>query len=232
MKLLILSILLSLASLVLYAQIPQGYTPLFTVGSFDGWTRIGTSIPDSVWQWEANTLKTNQGNISGAGWLQFNNKMTDFDFYCEWKCDYNGNSGFMFHIGDNAKEPYWDAIEIQICEDPSFSWWWNKNGYFIGDPRQISGSVYGFAGGDISAYAGRNKWNVLHVSSMGDRIKVVLNGIKMADISVNDYTEDIMLWGKPRLALSKRPRTGYIGLQSHRGGTTYFRNVAIKNIKK
>jgi hypothetical protein len=232
MKSLLYAIPLCLASLATFAQIPQGYTPLFNVGSFDGWTRIGTSQTDSIWQWEGNTLKTTQGNNGGAGWIQYNEKMTDFEFYCEWKCDYNGNSGFLMHIGDSSKEPYWDAIEIQICEDPSFSWWWNKDGYFIGDPRQISGSVYGFAGGDLNAYAGRNKWNTLQVSSIGNRIKVVLNGIKMVDISVDDYTEDVMLWGKPRLALSKRPRTGYIGLQSHRGGTSYFRNVAIKNMTK
>ena len=213
------------------AQIPEGFTPLFNNETFDGWTKIGTSSGDDIWQWQGNVLKTTQGDAGGAGWLQYNDKMTDFEFYCDWKCDYNVISGFLFHIGDDSKEPYWDATEIQICEDPSFSWWWAKGGYYIGDPRQISGSVYGFAGGDLSAYNGRNKWNTLRVSSTGDSIKVVLNNVEMVNINVNDYSDDIMLWGKNRLALSKRPRTGFIGLQSHRGGTTYFKNVAIKKIR-
>ncbi len=212
------------------SQIPEGFTPLFPKGNLEGWTRIGTSLPDSVWTWEGKILKTSQGNTGGAGWIQYNEKMTDFELYCEWKCDYNGNSGLFLHVGNSAKEPYWEAIEIQICEDPSFSWWWAKDGYYIGDPRQISGSVYGFAGGNLGAYNGRNKWNTMHVSYIKERIVVVLNDVEMVNISVNDYNEDIKLWNKTRPALSKRPRSGYIGLQSHKGGATYYRNVAIKKL--
>lgn len=230
MKSLVFTFLFCAYTLLSIAQIPQGFKPLFNEGSLDGWTRIGTSVTDSIWKWNGNVLQTSQGNSGGAGWIQYNKKMTDFEFYCEWKSDYNGNSGFLFHIADSAKEPYWEAIEIQICDDPSFSWWWNKDGYYIGDPRQIAGSVYGFAGGDLSVYKGRNQWNKMRVSCIGDKIKVVLNDVEMVNISVDDYTEDIMLWGKKRLALSKRPRTGYFGLQSHRGGLTSFRNVAIKEL--
>lgn len=232
MKTVTLTFLLALSTLLAYPQIPEGFTPLLTEGSLDGWTRIGTSAPDSVWQWKGNTLQTTQGDNGGSGWIQYNQKMTDFEFYCEWKCGYNGNSGFFIHVGDDAKAPYWEAIEIQLCDDPSFSWWWDKDGYYIGDPRQVSGSVYGFAGGDLSVYHGRNNWNTLLVRTIGDTIQVILNDVEMTKISIDDYNEDIMLWGQKRLALSKRPRTGYIGLQSHRGGTTWFRNVAIKNLDK
>lgn len=230
MKSLLFAILFCMGTVITCAQIPEGFTPLFSVGSLEGWTRIGTSLPDSIWQWEGDVLKTTQGNNGGAGWIQYKEKMTDFEFYCEWKCGYNGNSGLFLHVGDSAREPYWEATEIQICEDPSFSWWWPKDGYFIGDPRQISGSVYGFAGGDLSAYRGQNNWNTLWVSSIGDSIKVVLNDVEMVNININDYNKDVVIWNKSRLALSKRPRTGYIGLQSHKGGTTFFRNVAIKKL--
>jgi hypothetical protein len=230
MKSFALVLIFCLGAMAAHSQIPNGFIPLFSEGSFDGWSRIGTSIPDSVWKWEGNVLKTTQGDTGGSGWIQYNEKMTDFEFYCEWKCGYNGNSGFFMHVADNAKEPYWDAIEIQICDDPSFSWWHAKNGYYIGDPRQITGAVYGFAGGDLSVYRGQNNWNTMLVSSIGDSIKVVLNDVEMVNINVNDYTDDVILWNKTRIALSKRPRTGFIGLQSHRGGATYFRNVAIKKL--
>ncbi|MCG8699800.1 MAG: DUF1080 domain-containing protein, partial [Bacteroidales bacterium] len=216
----------------LNAQIPDGFTPLFNEKDLTGWKRIGTSIPANVWTWEDGMLKTTQGSKGGAGWIQFEEKKyTDFQFYCEWKCNYNGNSGFQFHISDSSKQPVWDAIEIQFCDNESFSWWWEKNGYFKNDPRQITGAVYGFAGSSENMYNGTNNWNTALVTSIGDTIKVELNGKEVVNINRNDYTDDIVMW-KPRIALSKRPKTGYIGLQSHKGGTTWYRHLAIKDLSK
>lgn len=226
----VITFLFIASTLIIKAQIPDGFTPLFNEKDLTGWTRIGTSIPDSVWQWIDGELQTTQGEKGGAGWIQYNKqKFTNFEFYCEWKCGYNGNSGFQFHIPENSEQPVWDAIEIQLCEDSTFSWWWEKNGYYKNDPRQISGSVYSFAGASKNVYNGMDQWNSVHVKSMGDNIIVIMNEEEVVNIDRKDYAEDVFLW-KQRPALSKRPTTGYIGLQSHKGGITWFRNVGIKDL--
>lgn len=216
---------------VAYSQIPEGFTPLFTTGEFTGWDKKGNSATPGVWSWDGDTLKTTQGSTGGTGWIQYNKKMyTDFMFYCEWKCNYNGNSGFQFCIAENSQQPVWDAIEVQICEDASFTWWWEDNGFYRGDPRQISGAIYPFVGSATPQYNGINEWNTILVTSIGDTIKVELNGVEVVSADRKDYTNDVILWKKTRLALNKRPRTGYIGLQSHKGGTTFYKNLAIKDL--
>ena len=83
----VITFLFIASTLIIKAQIPDGFTPLFNEKDLTGWTRIGTSIPDSVWQWIDGELQTTQGEIGGAGWIQYNKqKFTNFEFYCEWKC--------------------------------------------------------------------------------------------------------------------------------------------------
>ena len=226
----VLLLVLLVVSGTIYAQLPKDFTPLFNEKDLSGWTRKGTSIPDSVWQWQDGVLRTTQGNTGGTGWIQYDKKQyTDFEFYCEWKCGHNGNSGFQFDIAEDSEHPVWDAIEVQMCEDSTFSWWWEKNGYFKNDPRQISGGVYPFVGASKNVYKGMDKWNSTLVKSIGDKIIVIMNGKKVVNINRNDYTEKVFLW-KERMSLSERPKTGFIGLQSHKGGVTYFRNIGIKEL--
>jgi hypothetical protein len=221
---------------VFISGIPEGMTQIFNGVDLSGWTRKGNTL--ATWDIIDGMLRPRQpAGGGGAGWIQYNKQFTDFTMYCEWKATKDGdfqnqaaNNGIQFHLAENSTNPVWDAIEIQIADDDNYSLWYNKDGYTIGDTRELSGSVYGIVGINKKVYNGTNNWNSFLLTSIGDSIKLHYNNELVLNINRNNYANSFYMWGQTRTALASRPRAGYIALQSHRGADVYLRNVAIKDL--
>lgn len=218
------------------SKIPKGMTRIFNGVDLSGWTRKGntTASYDII----DGMLRPRQpAGGGGAGWIQYNQQLTDFSMYCEWKGTTKGdianqaaNNGMQFHLAENSTNPVWDAIEIQMADDDNYSLWNNKEGYVIGDTRELSGAIYGIVGISKKVYNGTNKWNSFLLTSIGDNIKLYYNTELVLDINRADYPNAFQMWGKTQIALADRPKSGYVALQSHRGADLYIRNVAIKDL--
>lgn len=218
------------------SKLPVGMNRIFNGVDLNGWTRKGNTA--ASYEIIEGMLRPRQpAGGSGAGWIQYNQKFTDFSMYCEWKGTKEGdfenqaaNNGLQFHLAENSTNPVWDAIEIQIADDDNYSLWNNKEGYAIGDTRELSGAVYGIVGISKKVYNGTNNWNSFLLTSIGDSIKLHYNTELVLNINRNDYPNSFKMWGKTQIALANRPRSGYVALQSHRGADVFIRNVAIKDL--
>jgi hypothetical protein len=217
-------------------KIPEGMTRIFNGEDLSGWTRKGNTV--ASYDIIEGMLRPRQpAGGSGAGWIQYNKKFTDFCMYCEWKGTKEGdfenqaaNNGIQFHLAETSTNPVWDAIEIQIADDDNYSLWNNKEGYAIGDTRELSGAIYGIVGISKKVYNGTNKWNSFLLTSIGDSIKLYYNAELVLNINRNDYPDSFKMWGKTQIALANRSRSGYVALQSHRGADVFIRNIAIKDL--
>ncbi len=211
-----------------YSQIPNGYIPMLNGTNLSGWTQKGNST--AVWDYQSGILKMNQSAGGQAGWLQFDKPLNHFSFYLEWKSDVGGNSGVHWGLSNSSITPVWDANEIQISDDPNYNLFWGKDGFVIGDGRELSGSIYGILAAPTKLYAGTNNWNSFLLTVVGDSIELKYNGTTAYKIDRNDYASDFLMWNAMRNALSKRPYQGRIGLQSHKSANVYFRNLAYKDL--
>ena len=67
----------------------------------------------------------------------------------------------------------------------------------------------------------------------GAHLTVALNGKKVQDLSVDEWTEAHYnpdgSWNKFRKALKDLPRKGHIGFQNH-GHDVWYRNVFLKSL--
>jgi hypothetical protein len=132
----------------------------------------------------------------------------DFELLIDWKLEKGGDSGIYLRgspqvqIWDTEWEPYFR----NGSEKGSGSLWNNKK-----NPRFP----------DVKADKPAGEWNTFHITMVGDKVTVKLNGQTV----VNDVTME-NLWEpeKPIYA------TGPIELQNH-GNTLYFRNIFIKELK-
>ncbi|WP_405150185.1 ThuA domain-containing protein [Sphaerisporangium sp. NBC_01403] len=178
-----------------------GYTNLYD-GSTTGWSQAG---PGGF---------TNAGatlsSFGGLGVLWYSAK--EFHAYSlklDWKLAGDDNSGVF--IGFPASADPWSAVnngyEIQIDATDT--------------PDHTTGSVYGFKSADLAARdAALNppgEWNTYELLVEGERVQVLLNGVK-----INDFTNT-----DPARSLQQ----GYIGIQNHGDGDdAAFRHIRIKEL--
>jgi len=172
----------------------------------DGWkhNKIGTFVV------EDGLLKT-QGGM-GILWYA-KRKFKDFKLLVEWKAkSRKANSGIWLRLGVAPKEGQHNYVnsgyEVQICDlhHPSKEYPRGHNN---------TGSIYGQQECTHVASKKPGEWNRYEITVIGQTYTVVLNGE-----TVNVFK-------------GNRALEGYIGLQNHDPGSVlWFRNIAIKEIKK
>jgi len=122
------------------------------------------------------------------------------------------NSGVYIRIPEKPMEPGMPvrrAHEIQIA-------------------GRHTGEIYALTRVEVSPSPAKpaEEWNTLEITMDGPRTIVYLNGVK-----VTDYTEGD---AEPRQENMKglRPEYGYIGLQNHDDDVLWFKEVALRRLKK
>lgn len=131
----------------------------------------------------------------------------DFELYVDWKLPPGGDSGLylrgcpQIQIWDPAHEPYW----VNGAENGSGGIWNNRHHSrfpIVKADRPIG------------------EWNTFHITMIGPRVTVELNGQTVVDDVVMEN-----FWAKDRPIEQRGP----IFLQDH-GNTLWFRNLFIREI--
>ncbi|SDT04936.1 ThuA domain-containing protein [Actinoplanes derwentensis] len=177
-----------------------GYTPLYD-GSTTGWQQAG---PGAFTNSDATLTST-----GGLGLLWYSGKaFTDYSLKLDWRMAGDDNSGVF--IGFPPSSDPWSAVnngyEIQIDATDAAD--------------RTTGAVYSFQGANAAARdAALNppgEWNTYELLVQGQRLQVLLNGVKINDFTNTDPVRDL---------------AGHVGLQNHGDGDDVsFRNVRIKEL--
>ncbi len=203
---------------------PEGFTPLFNGKNIDGWkglvgnpkTRAKMSKEKLAEEQEkADDIMKKHWSVED-GILVFDGKgkslctMKDyknFELLVDWKIKEGGDSGI--YLRGSPQVQIWDTKFPELfkhgAEKGSGSLWNNsKNPKF---PLVHADNPVG-------------EWNSFHITMIGERVTVKLNGKTVVD---NTVLENI--WEKEKPIYE----TGQIELQNH-GNTLYFRNIFIKEL--
>ena len=177
-----------------------GYTALYN-GSTAGWSQAG---PGSFANSDATLT-----SVGGLGMLWYSGKSyTNYSLKLDWRMAGDDNSGVF--IGFPPSSDPWSAVnngyEIQIDATDATD--------------RTTGAVYSFQGANAAARdAALNppgEWNTYELLVEGQRLQVILNGVKINDFTSTDPARNL---------------DGHIGLQNHGDGDDVsFRNIRIKEL--
>ena len=186
------------------------WTPLFSGKDLAGWTDAAAG--ETKWAVEDGTMTGQKG--SGDIWT----KARYGNFVLELEFKTTGNSGVFFRT-DNPKDNVQTGIEIQV-DNP-------------GGPHKHSvGAIYDLVPPTKNA-GKKDDWNKYTITANGPTITVELNGEKVAEMNLDQWTEAGKnpdgSGNKYKKALKDWKREGHIGFQDH-GHKVWYRNVRIKTL--
>jgi hypothetical protein len=155
------------------------------------------------------------------------NEYDDFILDLDFQNADGTNSGVIVHATEVVE---WipHSVEIQIADD--YSKEWSK-----ADPTWQCAAIFGHKAATNKSLKEPGEWNHYTITCKGKMITIVLNGTKVNECNMDDYTSSktnpdgtkIPSWlSTPMSAL---PLHGHVGLQGkHAGAPIYFKNVKIK----
>jgi hypothetical protein len=192
-----------------------------------------------------NLFGTNLSNAiyNPAIWKDSTGVLTAYKDECIWsKDEYDDfildldfqtadgtNSGVIVHATEIIE---WipHSVEIQIADD--YSKEWSK-----ADPTWQCAAIFGHKAATNKSLKPAGEWNHYTITCKGKMITIVLNGTKVNECNMDDYTSSktnpdgtkIPSWlSNPMSTLQLH---GHVGLQGkHAGAPIYFKNVKIKSL--
>ena len=189
----------------------EGWVVLFDGKDLSGWTDAGGKA--TKWVVKDGAMSGQKG--SGDVWTK--GRWGDFVLELEFRT--TGNSGVFFRT-DNPKNNVQTGIEIQV-ENPG------------GPDKHSVGAIYDLVAPAKNA-AKKGEWNKYVITAKGPQIVVELNGEKVNEMNLDQWTEAGRnpdgSGNKYRKALKDFRREGHIGFQDH-GHEVWYRNVRIKPLK-
>jgi hypothetical protein len=182
-------------------------------GGLDGWMSAGGGAPSAGWAAEDGAIvRKDKG-----GYIWTRQRFGDFVLELDYKTE--GNSGIFIRT-DDPKNCVQTGIEVAI-DRPS------------NDPHKHSpGALYDLVAPTKEA-SKANEFNHVVITAKGSQITVEINGEKVVDANLDEWTEGNKnpdgTKNKFSTALKDFKRDGHIGLQDH-GATVMFRNIKIKKL--
>jgi len=154
----------------------------------------------------------------GGGWLTSDKEYGDFELQLEYRIPAGGNSGVGLRYPAQG-DPAHVGMEIQILDDDAPEY----KGKL--DPAQYTGGIYYQVAPKARPAKAPGEWNRYVIRCKGPRVQIKLNGVEIQDANMDQVTQ-----GRGgHMALSQRPRRGFIGMQSH-GHQVDFRNIRIREL--
>ena len=199
----------------------QGFVPLFPGDSLKGWKVSDWSNVATPQKVEGTTWRIKNGVLYGLNkrtWIRSEKKYGDFILKLETKLTKGSNGGIGLRFPPEG-DPAYTAMEIQVVDDRI---------YYGGSarPEQCTGSIYDEIAPRKVATNPVGRWNSWHITAIGSKVTIVLNGEKIIDADLSKETKARQQTGPP---LSKRPLKGHIGFQNLNGNIT-LRNIMIKEL--
>jgi hypothetical protein len=142
---------------------------------------------------------------------------SNFELTAEFKTSEKCNSGIFFRT--NTNDPVQGGFEIQVASP----------GLYNG--KHVAGSLYDAKEPSEIAVKPDGEWNTMVLTCRGPNITVVLNGKKIQDLNINNWTTANKnpdgTKNKFNTALKDLPRMGQIGVQYH-GQPVWYRKLSLK----
>ena len=204
---------------------PEGYTALFNgkdltnwkgllKGPYDNPAKRATLSADELAKLQAEADENMRQNWAVKdGILVFSGKgrslatakdYGDFELYCDWKIEKNGDSGL--YLRGTPQVQIWDPA--QGGQNAVGSGGLFNNQKNPSKPSKMADKPQG-------------EWNTFWIKMVGEKVTVKLNGETVVDnVTLENY------WERDKPVYP----TGQIELQNH-GNTLYFRNIYIKELK-
>ena len=195
------------------------WKPLFTE------SLSNATYDKEAWTYEDGVLTASKDNAIWTNLIYEN-----FILELEFMNDKGTNSGVVVYCTDRDN---WisNSVEIQIADDYSEE---NINQH----PRFKCGAIYGHLGPNKENVVKKaGEWNKMKIICKGQRITVTLNGKKITDMDMSEWTSgtknpdgtEIPSWlPKP---FAELPTAGYIGLQGKHGNAKIsFRKMKIREL--
>jgi hypothetical protein len=195
-----------------HSQEGPKWTKLYNGKDLTGW-----HVKDGkVEAWKAN------GDMiscvaNGGGWLASDKHYGDFELRLEYRIPAGGNSGLGIRFPTKG-DPAHVGMEIQILDDDAAQ-------YASLKPAQYNGGIYYQSPAKAKAAKKPGEWNRYEVHAKGPHIRVVLNGVEVQNVNVEEFTKAEGNY----TPLAQRPRSGHVGMQSH-GNQVDFRNIEIREL--
>ncbi|MCS6949082.1 MAG: DUF1080 domain-containing protein [Armatimonadota bacterium] len=190
---------------------PKGFISLFNGMNLEGWGEVGTpcwSVQDGVIQCS--------GIGEGGGWLRSDRMYRNFVLRLEYRISPGGNSGIFLrapHFGRSSRL----GMELQILDDAGSS-----------PSNTGTAAVYNAVAPRVNPAKPAGEWNQVEITLRDRHLRVVWNGQLVHDLNLDDPQTNQRL---PRThLLTRRPNSGYIGLQNHRS-LVEFRNIFLREIQ-
>ncbi len=198
------------------STVNQGWVNLF------GENLTGAVYNTAIWKDSSGVLTASKDDCIWSK-NEYDNFILDLDFQ---NAD-GTNSGVIVHATDLVE---WipHSVEIQIADD--YSKEWSK-----AEPSWQCAAIFGHKAATNKSLKEAGEWNHYSITCKGKMITIVLNGTKVNECNMDDYTSSktnpdgskIPSWlSTPMSVLALH---GHIGLQGkHAGAPIYFKNVKIK----
>jgi hypothetical protein len=192
----------------------SGWKLLFDGKTTEGWRNYKKSEIGSGWKVTDGALTR---TAEGAGDIITKDEYGAFELSLEYKISKGGNSGLMFHVGEEGNAPWHTGPEIQIQDNEA------------GRDPQKAGWLYQLYKSDTDATKPAGEWNQLRIVISPEKCEQYMNGVKYCE-----YVKGSDDWNA-RVAKSKFAKMpqfgkltrGHICLQDH-GNEVAFRNIKIR----
>ena len=189
-----------------------GFQPLFNGRDLTGW--IGNTEGYGV---EDGVIRTFPDRAGGNLYTQA--EFGDFVFRFAFKVPPGANNGIAVRAPSTGDAAY-QGMEVQVLD--------NSHSKYAGlKPWQFHGSVYGIASALRGYQAPPGEWNIEEIRADGRRIRVVLNGMVINEIDLDEAVRDGTLSGRDHPGLSRK--TGHLGFCGH-GDLVYFKDLRVRPI--
>lgn len=223
MKCLTLFVLLSCHA---YAQIPEGFKPIFNGKNLKGWhvsrtTHQGTTPNFFV---EDGAIVANQNPYGQGGLLMTNEVFKDFELYLEVKIDSFANGGIFIRSNEGGS-----AYQIELALP-------GNTGDLVGERIPVSEPA---SAAPYKNVWKANDWNSFRIRMTGDipHLTLWINGEQMWDVqqAKNDFiggaTEGMIALQCHWTAVYSPTASNGMPLSSWRPGAAHrYRNLAIKRL--
>lgn len=203
----------------------DGWTPLFNGKDLAGW-----QLSDVRGKAEPGAWVVEDGVITrkGKGYLSSAAQYGDFILDLEFKVGPETNSGIILRFDPaysaGTKMYWWNGLlEVQLLDS-----------YGKAEPdKHDCGALYDMIAPSQNTMHKAGQWNRITITARGSRISAVMNGAKILDVNLDDWTEaEKNPDGTPNKyhkPMKDVPRRGFILLQDH-PGEIWFRNIYLKRL--
>jgi hypothetical protein len=195
----------------------DGFISIFNGKDLTGWTSGAGGAPGAAWV-VADGAMTLDKSKGGGGDIWTQHRFSDFVLDIEFNT--TGNSG-VFIRTDKPTDNVQTGIEIQVLPPSAKP---NKNS---------CGAIYDCLA-PTKDPSKKGEWNRYVITCKDNQITVELNGEKIIDMDLNQWTEANKnpdgTKNKFKTPLKDFKRDGHIGLQDH-GAKVSYRNIKVKPLK-